>query len=662
MTKPTKKRKTVKNTVVQGKKLFKPMFERIMTRSRGNDGCDGDVVSRTTVVKDKASSKELGKVVRNKLAKINMKPIGNRNLISKQNKFKPSSNVNKDQNNNAQKAAVALECGKVHTTELPREKFMALKRKRCEMIKNSNFITEDGETSTKRSREVMNDGIQVQVHVDPAEEEELDYSGDEVDEEDSMIMDEPPVQNEDTGLDESVSGDREEDPEKLLNENPKLAKLFNHVLNKRFDQYKKQHENGSAGKASTSKNEGRILIQVKSPSDTTLYKPALRKLDYGEVIRNSTVVNNTPINREARMNADASVNEHVISNFVEAIRQETDQIDRNEQREEDMRCDSERRGSAVVIPGLEEARNKTQRSILEAEKFRAKIASPPGIANMVVDNGMMGDNLLINSNNDDNRINVQNQVVGRGISDDDFFHLTCHVEPNLQQKIERGEFVDLDKLLPKNKVGAGGVPTNEDRFEWVNRDGETFLVPATSKDSKITGIKKWEQAFRVYATIYCGANPNRSREIWQYVSVIHTAASTFLWDNVAQYDYTFRHLMAFNPLRSWALTYNQMWNICMKDPISRAGNGQFGGGSTNYTQNKSFGQGSSKKPSYCWAFNKNVKCKFGKSCKFVERCSYCDKASHGVISCPKLERKDFSTSKKSKSYHGNGGSTSKQDK
>ena len=27
--------------------------------------------------------------------------------------------------------------------------------------------------------------------------------------------------------------------------------------------------------------------------------------------------------------------------------------------------------------------------------------------------------------------------------------------------------------------------------------------------------------------------------------------------------------MAFNPHRSWAVTYNQMWNLSMKDPLPR---------------------------------------------------------------------------------------------
>ena len=51
-----------------------------------------------------------------------------------------------------------------------------------------------------------------------------------------------------------------------------------------------------------------------------------------------------------------------------------------------------------------------------------------------------------------------------------------------------------------------------------------FLVPA-QKDNKIGSFKRWEQAFRAYATIYCGAHPHRLKEIWQYITVITPASS-----------------------------------------------------------------------------------------------------------------------------------------
>ena len=156
--------------------------------------------------------------------------------------------------------------------------------------------------------------------------------------------------------------------------------------------------------------------------------------------------------------------------------------------------------------------------------------------------------------------------VAAGISDDDFLHLISHIDPALKSKIEKGEYVDLDKLLSRDRNGPwSGEQADCERLEWVKTDTGTYLMPA-KRQSKINGFRRWEQAFRVYATIYCGANPHRAREIWQYISVINTAASAYIWDNVYSYDITFRQLMQFNPNHSWAVMYSHMWNLSEKSP------------------------------------------------------------------------------------------------
>ena len=183
--------------------------------------------------------------------------------------------------------------------------------------------------------------------------------------------------------------------------------------------------------------------------------------------------------------------------------------------------------------------------------------------------------------------------------------------------------------------------------------GGTFLVLASvEKENKVNGIRHWDQAFRVYATIYCGANPHRSQEIWQYVSVINTAATAYAWENIANYDYTFHHLMEFNPHRSWATTYNQMWNLSMREPIQRNNNfkqqsyrsqynnnkGSCGGSQTE--SNNNLRRKSGSKTAYFLYFNRGEKCKYRNKCQFIEHCSQCDVANHHVLICPKLTKKD----------------------
>ena len=362
---------------------------------------------------------------------------------------------------------------------------------------------------------------------------------------------------------------------------------------------------------------------------------------------------------------------NLVSNFVEAV-----SLDQHPE-------DKERRRSDTAAVELEEVQRRAEKAVVNAEKFRAAVEAPGNynqglqfqhgqffqnqedldlqdkLVKVRVDNvedtemrtNPMNIPLEQSGNSDPSRkINILD--IGSGISDDDFFHLTCHIEPSLIHKIEKGEFVELEKLLPKDRIGG---KTDEGRLEWVHRDGGTFLVPA-HKDNKISGFRRWEQAFRAYATSYCGANPHRFKEIWQYISVINTAASSFTWDNVYNYDIMFRHLMAFNPQRSWAVTYNQMWNLSMKDPLLKNSKGGYmyqhtnssgyaaGGagfkGFSNQSNNANPMQVRRNKSDYCWNFNKGVPCKFGSRCKFIERCKYCDSPTHGVNACHKLLKRE----------------------
>ena len=164
------------------------------------------------------------------------------------------------------------------------------------------------------------------------------------------------------------------------------------------------------------------------------------------------------------------------------------------------------------------------------------------------------------------------------------------------------------------QLGETSTSLTEEQMEQWNK----YLVPA-KKINRVNCFRRWEQAFRMYATINCTANPQRAREIWQYISVISTASMSYNWDNVYNYDVVFRQLMEFNPKRSWAVTYNQMWNLSMTNPINHNQNRRatFGG----FTSQSSFASVSGslkRKLDYCGSFNKATKCKFGKKCKFID--------------------------------------------
>lgn len=155
---------------------------------------------------------------------------------------------------------------------------------------------------------------------------------------------------------------------------------------------------------------------------------------------------------------------------------------------------------------LSSARGATDKVLLEAEKYKAALAAPKGMVPI------------------DDNIKMLRQFN----IDDDFFHVTCHIDSSLKTKIQNGEFVDLERLLPREKsIGRfESALGDESVMELASRGGQTYFAPARDR-VKITGIRKWDQAFRVYAAIYSESNPERVAEIWQYIYVIHRAPTVY---------------------------------------------------------------------------------------------------------------------------------------
>ena len=173
----------------------------------------------------------------------------------------------------------------------------------------------------------------------------------------------------------------------------------------------------------------------------------------------------------------------------------------------------------------------------------------------------------------------------------------------------------------------------------------------TSQAAKINSIRKWDQAFRVYAAIYTNANPECSSEICQYVYVIHTAATANPWDNVYYYDINFRELMASKPWRSWGKTYTQGWNMAFNNNNN---NSYYQSNNQQFNSSKMIaGSASSKswKDDCCWCFNKNRCKKTGSECNYDHRCTFCGVWNHGFHNCRKRLGKNKKQHEQSTATH-----------
>ena len=270
------------------------------------------------------------------------------------------------------------------------------------------------------------------------------------------------------------------------------------------------------------------------------------------------------------------------------------------------------------------------------DKLRSKLIKPEGLAPI--------DNEILFLRNFD--------------QDDEFFHITSQIDPSLRVKIERGEFIELERLLPCDRSSAKGPNDDLNRhlFQLITQGTNSYIDPPLSKSGKINSIKKWDQAFRVFAAIYTHPNPEWASEIWQYIYVIHTAAASNPWDNVYFYDINFKELMASKPWRSWGKTYTQGWNMAFNNSnvsVNHGMSSQFNAGSTHGQQPKK-----DWKDDCCWRYNKNRCKRTANDCNYDHRCTYCAGWNHGFFNCRKRQNKQNRRSS-GPNFHNKGGSSPK---
>ena len=312
----------------------------------------------------------------------------------------------------------------------------------------------------------------------------------------------------------------------------------------------------------------RSVPQVKSPSESAIYIPALTKnlvgrkqvindnrskqdLDIIKYIKNIRLDDRKRRRTRSRSGSARSQNKH--------RRSRTRLRSRSRNRHSRSRSRTEHRERGARKEPELSGRELAEEAIVEAEKYRAMI-----LPNQGKDNDILPDDFK-------SPVNIP-RLPALDDDDDDFFFTTCHVDQQLVAKIRRGMYVELEKLLAKPRI----FKMEEDKLNLINKNGEAKFVQS-NETPRITNVRRWEQAFRIYATIYSEANPNRSAEILQHIGVINRAASKYTWDSVAYYDHTFRRLMERKPYRSWSKTYTQIWNLAMTEPLSLYKGGAAGG-------------------------------------------------------------------------------------
>ena len=264
------------------------------------------------------------------------------------------------------------------------------------------------------------------------------------------------------------------------------------------------------------------------------------------------------------------------------------------------------------------AEEHTEQIIRQAEAAKAKIFPPTGRDDI----GQLGQKF---------------EFVAK--IDQEYLSIGSHVDEGMRDRIQRGEYMDFAKLLPKDRITT---VEDDGRMELIMRNGKFYWVPVTESVA-INCFSKWEQAFRIYANIYTSKFPNKSSELIQYNHIIHSIASSYTWENVYSYDREFHIHLSKHPERSWSVILQQAWSMKLRDRISSGSSEYVTGGAGNHSNAQSGQNPGSSGPmpskgkisEACKRYN-GGRCKFGTTCRYKHKCLYCGKFRHTVLTCRKL--------------------------
>ena len=82
--------------------------------------------------------------------------------------------------------------------------------------------------------------------------------------------------------------------------------------------------------------------------------------------------------------------------------------------------------------------------------------------------------------------------------DDRSFHSSTHIDKSLKEKIQKGQYVDLVKFLPKEIIYTSG------RLNVVNKEGVSYFVPTKEKRLQL---------------FHCDAASKHLKPILQYIQM-----------------------------------------------------------------------------------------------------------------------------------------------
>ena len=207
-------------------------------------------------------------------------------------------------------------------------------------------------------------------------------------------------------------------------------------------------------------------LLTKSPSDTTLYSPALHRMNVDDISlidKISNFVESIRLDERNRVRSRSSKSKShgkgTVENSPVAATPSGDTrrvehastsrcgCNRSRSPRENLKGGCRSRSSSLLPqPHTSEV---TDQLLVQAEKFKAHIQAPRGNHSdflMPYDYEKLRSKFV----RPDGLAPIDSEILflRNFDQDDEFFHVTSQIDPSLRIKIERGDFIDLERLLP----------------------------------------------------------------------------------------------------------------------------------------------------------------------------------------------------------------------
>ena len=207
--------------------------------------------------------------------------------------------------------------------------------------------------------------------------------------------------------------------------------------------------------------------------------------------------------------------------------------------------------------------------------------------------------------------------------------LTRPVDRHLEDKILRGEYVDLALLLPDNLYQSQNPELQLRLDDSALGSLGSPVTMVRKRKPVIDTFQKWLDAFTTYMLVILTAYPRRALELIKYQQIISRAVTKFKGMAWLSYDQQFRRRAAYDLTISWDKVGLELWTVTfsgLAKPHCSVCSSPY------HIQGDCPSADPNRKPrrtqTVCFDFNKS-----SGNCNYPHVCRRCYSSSHAAPAC-----------------------------